>query len=147
MRSEPETPNAVEANDAWVHAPVPVLETTHLTQGSTSPTAWRWRCRVWGSLLSSPFLLMIIGKSMLPLHKIALFYTTQLAGMSQKAQVALCTPQKPWCDHREIRLQPQPGDAPCGFTHRSSMEYALSRDKRTAFLLDMCRSGTKTPTF
>lgn len=28
MRSEPETPNAAEVNDAQVHAPVPALETT-----------------------------------------------------------------------------------------------------------------------
>lgn len=34
----------------------------HLTWNSTSPTAWRWRSRVWSSLLSSPFLLVNIGK-------------------------------------------------------------------------------------
>lgn len=62
VRSEPETPNTVEANDARVNAPVHVLETTHLTWGSTSPSAWRWSSRVWGSLLSSPFLLVITGK-------------------------------------------------------------------------------------
>lgn len=47
LRNELETPNAVEANDGRVQAPVPVLETTLLTRGSTSPTAWRWRSRVW----------------------------------------------------------------------------------------------------
>lgn len=85
--------------------------------------------------------------TVLPLRKTAIFYTTQPAGKSQKAQVALCSPWKPWCDHREICLQPQPGDVPCGFTYRSSMEYPLSADKHTAFLLDMCRSETTKLTF
>lgn len=62
VRSEPETPHTLAAHDAWVPAPVHVLETTHLTWGGTSPTAWRWRSRAWGSLLSSPFLLVITGK-------------------------------------------------------------------------------------